>query len=53
MSETGVPNKDIDEKSRKKKYVCTFEGCSSAFGKPDRLQQHIRVHTGEVIKDTE
>ena len=32
-----------------KRYVCTYEGCFAAFGKPSRLEQHIRVHTGEVI----
>jgi len=31
----------------KKRHQCTFEGCDASFGRPDRLEQHLRVHTGE------
>jgi hypothetical protein len=32
----------------KKIHVCQFEGCQAKFSRPYRLQQHIRVHQGEV-----
>ena len=32
------------------RYCCTYEGCVASFGKPSRLEQHTRVHTGEVLK---
>lgn len=38
----------ITENESIRRYTCTFEGCSAAFGKPSRLEQHVRVHTGEV-----
>ncbi|XP_046453052.1 transcription factor IIIA-like isoform X2 [Daphnia pulex] len=46
---------DIDDKSTdkgnkksvKKRYKCTHEDCSAAFGKPSRLVQHERIHSGE------
>ena len=31
-----------------KRYKCTYQGCSAAFGKPSRLVQHERVHSGDV-----
>ena len=31
-----------------KRYKCTYIGCSAAFGKPSRLVQHERVHSGDV-----
>lgn len=32
----------------KKKYRCTYQGCTKAYTKPTRLQEHERSHTGEV-----
>lgn len=32
----------------KKKYMCTISGCSKAYSKPSRLEEHERSHTGEV-----
>jgi general transcription factor IIIA len=32
----------------KKKYRCTYQGCTKAYTKPARLQEHERSHTGEV-----
>lgn len=43
---------DSNESSKSKIYTCSFENCTAAFGKPSRLQQHIRVHTGEVRVET-
>ncbi len=37
-----------NEKPVNKRYKCTYEGCSVAFGKPSRLVQHERIHSGEV-----
>jgi len=31
-----------------KRHCCTYEGCTASFGRPYRLEQHLRVHTGEV-----
>ena len=36
--------------STAKRHVCTYPGCISAFSKPSRLVQHVRIHTGEVSK---
>ncbi|XP_057374890.1 transcription factor IIIA-like [Daphnia carinata] len=30
-----------------KRYHCTHEGCTAAFGKPSRLVQHERIHSGD------
>ncbi len=35
-------------RGRAKNYVCTFEGCSKAYSRPVRLEEHMRSHTGEV-----
>lgn len=46
-----IDDKSTDEgnkKSVKKRYKCTHEDCSAAFGKPSRLVQHERIHSGEV-----
>lgn len=32
----------------KKKYRCTHAGCTKAYTKPSRLEEHERSHTGEV-----
>jgi hypothetical protein len=32
----------------KKRYRCTYQGCSKAYTKPSRLEEHERSHTGEV-----
>lgn len=32
----------------KKRYHCTFDGCSKSYRKPSRLEEHERTHTGEV-----
>ena len=32
----------------KKKYHCTYEGCTKSYTKPARLEEHKRSHTGEV-----
>ncbi|EAU91525.1 transcription factor iiia [Coprinopsis cinerea okayama7 len=31
----------------KKRYQCTYAGCSKAYTKPSRLAKHERTHTGE------
>ena len=31
-----------------KRYQCTFPGCTKAYRKPVRLEEHERTHTGEV-----
>ncbi|KIM33755.1 hypothetical protein M408DRAFT_60486 [Serendipita vermifera MAFF 305830] len=38
---------ELDLKSTKIKYKCTFEGCQKAYTKPARLEEHKRSHTGE------
>ena len=30
-----------------KSFVCSFQGCTKVFGKPSRLETHMRTHTGE------
>ena len=35
-------------KNVKKKYHCTFSGCGKTYSKPCRLEEHERLHTGEV-----
>ncbi|XP_019904658.2 Krueppel-like factor 9 [Esox lucius] len=32
---------------KKKRHVCTFDGCVRAYGKLSHLKSHIRTHTGE------
>src|SRR5882762_4859297 len=32
----------------KKKYRCTYQGCTKAYTKPSRLEEHERSHTGDV-----
>ena len=32
---------------KKRRYMCTFEGCSKAFSWPNHLAVHLRTHTGE------
>ena len=32
----------------KRKYKCTYEGCTKAYTKPSRLEEHERSHTGDV-----
>ena len=34
-------------KSKRKDFVCSFAGCSKVFGRPERLEQHLRVHNDE------
>lgn len=34
--------------SANKRFHCTHEGCTAAFGKPSRLVQHERIHSGDV-----
>ena len=29
------------------KYVCEYDGCSMSFSRPNRLEIHVRTHTGE------
>ncbi|KAI0735302.1 hypothetical protein C8Q76DRAFT_711770 [Earliella scabrosa] len=31
----------------KKRYACTFEGCTKSYTKPSRLTEHERSHTGD------
>lgn len=33
---------------RKKRYACSWEGCDKTYTKPCRLEEHFRVHTGDV-----
>lgn len=40
---------DLTTETGTRRYTCTYEGCSASFGKPSRLEQHVRVHTGEVF----
>ena len=42
-----IVNGVLVEKTRKR-YKCTFSGCDKAYGKPSRLAEHERTHTGEV-----
>ena len=37
----------------KRPYQCTYPGCSKAYTKPSRLQEHQRSHTGEVGRRSE
>lgn len=32
----------------KRRYKCTHKGCTKAYTKPSRLEEHERSHTGEV-----
>ena len=32
----------------KKRYSCSYEGCSKTYSKPSRLAEHERSHTGDV-----
>lgn len=38
----------LDQSGGEKNFKCIFEGCQAAFGRQNRLIQHVRVHTGEV-----
>jgi hypothetical protein len=39
---------NIDASNEEKKFTCTLNGCQAVFGRRNRLEQHIRIHTGEV-----
>ncbi|KAL1022946.1 hypothetical protein UPYG_G00034580 [Umbra pygmaea] len=48
---SAIPNDERNGKSespvKKKRHVCTFDGCIRAYGKLSHLKSHIRTHTGE------
>ncbi|KAI5796054.1 hypothetical protein FPQ18DRAFT_289701 [Pyronema domesticum] len=44
---TPADKKKVISKPREKKFACTYEGCTKAFTRPCRLQEHVRSHTGE------
>ena len=37
-------------KRREKRYKCSHEGCTKAYTKPCRLEEHERSHTGQVCQ---
>ena len=41
-------NIDTSTSIEEKKFTCIFDGCQAVFGRRNRLEQHIRIHTGEV-----
>lgn len=43
------PSNQIDSKN-KKRYQCTWTGCTKTYAKPIRLKEHERSHTNEVRK---
>ncbi|XP_018402916.1 PREDICTED: zinc finger protein 572-like isoform X1 [Cyphomyrmex costatus] len=38
---------DIENKESQKKHKCNYPNCSATFLRPDRLERHIKSHTGE------
>ncbi|CAL1529502.1 unnamed protein product [Lymnaea stagnalis] len=38
-----IPKEELDQTT----YFCKFEGCSKSFKRKDRLEIHVRSHTGE------
>ncbi|KZW00201.1 hypothetical protein EXIGLDRAFT_722267 [Exidia glandulosa HHB12029] len=38
---------DKSPAAKTRKYACSYEGCTKAYTKPSRLDEHIRSHTGE------
>lgn len=42
-----IVNSSIDGK---KKFLCSYEGCTKRFAKVSKLTRHERTHTGEVMK---
>ncbi len=47
-SDTGAVTHGYSASSAKKRYACTYEGCTRAYAKPSRLAEHERSHTGDV-----
>ncbi|KAJ8076903.1 hypothetical protein PM082_001326 [Marasmius tenuissimus] len=35
----------------RKRYACTYEGCTKAYTKPSRLEEHERSHTGSPMHE--
>ncbi|RDX55997.1 hypothetical protein OH76DRAFT_1427399 [Lentinus brumalis] len=46
-SDTGAVTHGYSASSAKKRYACTYEGCTRAYAKPSRLAEHERSHTGD------
>ncbi|KAH8100626.1 hypothetical protein BXZ70DRAFT_972621, partial [Cristinia sonorae] len=46
-----IPTSIVDSISarapRKKRYRCSYEGCTNSYSKPSRLAEHERSHTGD------
>lgn len=51
-SRVGIVNGKVEavelSGGRAKRYACTEPGCSKAYTRPGRLEEHTRSHTGEV-----